>query len=121
MSKLISFVPEKQRPYVWALNEMEKMFPEPDRFNIVGLDTDADFDQVGAHTSFFAQNNDAERGILRVYWPSDERVKYSIIENLAQIREEHPELVRHYLRNGIAAYEHRKKIDSDKGKFFVRK
>ena len=41
-AKIIRMIPPEERPYEWARKEMEKYFPNPDRFRLTNLDKRAD-------------------------------------------------------------------------------
>lgn len=93
----------QQRAYEWARREMNMMFPEPDCANLLLGDR---AEQYGTYISFFESEHHGDPAIYRIFWYSYNAAKYGIINNLAELKEAHPELVELYLKNGIYASEH---------------
>jgi hypothetical protein len=107
-AKIIRMIPPEERPYEWARKEMEKYFPNPDRFRLTNLDKRTD--EPNTQVSLFRKGAE-DPVILRVYWFDTNSVKYSIIVNYDELYAEYPVLVDQLFRNGIAAYEAFEKAD----------
>ncbi len=88
--------------YLWAEEEMNRMFPKPDVFQIKNLKNRRE--KPHTHVSLF-RGLSADEAIVRVFWADTNSVKYSRVANYPELRMESSDLVDLLERNGLYVYE----------------
>ena len=91
----------KTRAFKWAKKEQEHFCPKIENVKVVGLEKRPD--RYESHVAFFV-NEDETEALIRSYWPAENLVKYRKLHNFDELKQEHPELLQHYLENGCYAY-----------------
>ena len=101
MGDIFELIPEEERPYRWAYQEM-MMIP---REKPVRLSLDSLVIPFDMHCSLFHAEDPALPDIYRAYWYSTDSVLYYTITNYEEIRKKHPEIVKLLENCGRNAYE----------------
>ena len=87
--------------FAWAEEEQQHFMPEARLVNMRHPELAPH--KYGVHISWF-ESPEGDRALARVYWTADRKIMYYRLNNLPELRREHPELTALMLLNGVYAY-----------------
>lgn len=99
---IYEIIPVSERPYYWAYREMKMYYPHPKKLKLIGLD-EVSFSSI-LHTAIFHIDDESKPDILRIYWRDEKMIKFMVLTNYTELKEQYPEMLALLERNGKAVY-----------------